>query len=138
MKCDRPVTSSKRQEKPMPLNMRVDRDVVILSNLGRLMNDPRYFDASRDMRDMLDQGFRKFILELGGVREVGSSLLGLLTTMTRQVRQHDGELVLAHLSQDMEKFIEEMRMDDYWDVFTGVEAASKFLGAGTRGGNLKV
>jgi anti-anti-sigma factor len=121
------MMSSKPWQKPMPLNMRVDRDVVILSNLGRLMNDPRYIDASRDTREMLDQGFRKFILELSGVREVGSSFLGLLTTMTRQVRQHGGELVLAHVSQDMETFINEMRMDDYWDVFASVEAAVQFF-----------
>jgi anti-sigma B factor antagonist len=115
----------------MPLNIRVDRGVVILSNLARVMNDPRYVDASQDTREMLDQGFRKFILDLRGVREVGSSFLGLLITITRQVRQQDGELVLANLGQDMEKFINEMRMDDYWDVFTSVKAASKSFDAGT-------
>ena len=127
MKRRPPVTFSNPQGKPMPLKIRVDRDVVILSNLRRLMNDPRYVDASRDMRDMLDQGFRKFILDLGGVRETGSGFLGLLITMTRDVRQHGGELVLADLSQDMEKFINEMRMDDYWDVFPNVEAARQFF-----------
>ena len=134
MTRDRRATSSKPRQSPMPLNIRVDRDVVILSNLARLMNDPRYVDASRDTRDMLDQGFRKFILELRGVREVGSSFLGLLITITRQVRQHGGEIVLADLSQDMEKFFNDMRMDDYWDVFATVEAASRFFDGGTGGG----
>ena len=35
----------------MPLNIRTDGDIVILSNFGRLMNDPRYIDASRDTSD---------------------------------------------------------------------------------------
>jgi hypothetical protein len=34
------------------------------------------------------------------------------------------------MSQDIEKFINEMRMDGYWDVFANVEAASKFVSAG--------
>src|SRR5262245_7378161 len=84
----------------MPLNIRNDGDVVVLSNFARLMNDPRYVDAGRDVRDLLDQGRRHFILDLGGVRETGSSFLGVLMTLTRQIRQHRGEAVLACLSRE--------------------------------------
>ena len=73
----------------MPINVRFDGDVVVLSNFARLMNDPRYVDASRDLRDLLDQGHKNFIVDLSGVRETGSSFLGLLMTLTRQVRQQD-------------------------------------------------
>ena len=55
----------------MPLNVQVDGDIVVLSNFARLMNDPKYVDASRDTRDMIGQGFRKFVLDLGAVRETG-------------------------------------------------------------------
>ena len=111
----------------MPLNIRVDLDIVILSNFGRLMNDPRYSDASRDTGDLLEKGFAKFIFDLGGFRETGSSFLGLLMTMTRRVRQHGGEVVLAHLAPDTAKFINEMQMDDYWDIFQSVEEAKRFF-----------
>jgi len=114
----------------MPLNVHVDGDIVVLGNFARLMNDPRYIDASRDTRDMLDQGFRKFVLDLGGVKETGSAWLGLLLTMTRQIRQQGGEAALAHLSRDTEYFLSEMRMDDYWDVFSSVKEASRFLNHG--------
>src|SRR5205807_7448685 len=91
-----------RQE--MPINIRFDGDVVVLSNFARLMNDPRYVDASRDLRDLLDQGRWDFVLDLGGVRETGSSFLGVLMTLTRQIRQHRGEAILAHLSREMDEF----------------------------------
>jgi anti-sigma B factor antagonist len=115
---------------PMPLNIRVDGDIVILSNFGRLMNDPRYVDASRDTSDLLEKGFTKFILDLGGFRETGSSFLGLLMTMTRRIRKYGGEAALAHLSPDTERFIDEMQMDDYWDIFKTVEEASRFFERG--------
>ncbi len=111
----------------MPLNIRVDDDIAILSNFGRLMNDPRYIDASRDTSDLLEKGFAKFIFDLGGFRETGSSFLGLLMTMTRRVRKHGGEAVLAHLAPDTAKFIDEMQMDDYWDIFQSVEEAKRFF-----------
>ena len=40
----------------MAVNIRLDGDIAILSNFARLMNDPRYVDASRDVQEMLDQG----------------------------------------------------------------------------------
>ncbi len=111
----------------MPLNIRIDDDTVILSNFGRLLNDPRHFDAGRDVRDMLGQGFQKFILELGEMREIGSTAIGLLTTLTRQIRKEGGEAVLAHLSPSTEKYIEMMQMDTFWEVFDDVEEAEAFF-----------
>ncbi len=116
----------------MPLNIRVEGDVVILSNFGRLMNDPRYVDASRDTQDLLGRGYRQFILDLGGVKETGSSFLGLLFSITRRIRQERGEAILAHVGEGIERFLEEMRLDDYWDVFKNVEEARRFLERGSR------
>ncbi len=107
----------------MPINMRVDGDVAILSNFARLMNDPRYVDAARDVGEMLDQGLRNFVLELAGVHETGASFLGVLVTITREIRRGGGEVVLAHPSRDVEKYLATMQMDEYWDVFASVEAA---------------
>jgi anti-anti-sigma factor len=115
----------------MPLNSRADADIAILSNFARLMNDPRYIDASRDASAMLDRGFKSFVLDLQGVREPGSGLLGLLTTLTRDIRRKGGEVVLAHLSPEMNRFMDEMRMDDYWDIFATVDEACAFFKAGS-------
>src|SRR5262249_3912816 len=107
----------------MPINIRDDGDVTVLSNFGRLLNDPRHFDAGRDVRGLLDEGRRKFVLDRGTLREVGATALGLLTTLTRQIRQAGGEAVLANVSRSAGRFLDEMRMDAYWDVFDSVEEA---------------
>ena len=107
----------------MALNIRFDGDVAILSNVGRLMNDPRYVDAAADVRELLDAGHRRFVIELAGVAETGATLLGLLMTLTRQVRGRGGEVALARVGRPMKAFLDEMQMDDYWDVFEGVDDA---------------
>ncbi len=112
----------------MAINIRSAGEVAVLSNIGRLMNDPRHFDAGRDVRELLDQGYRRFVLELGGAREPGSTVLGLLTTLTRQVRQAGGEAVLANVSPPMSAYLDLMRMDDFWDVFDDAAEATAFLG----------
>jgi anti-sigma B factor antagonist len=111
----------------MALNIRVEGSVAILSNFARLMNDPRYVDAARDVHDLLDQGIRNYVIELAGVKETGSSFLGVLMTITREIRNAKGEAVLAHLSRDVEKYLDMMQMEDYWYVFASVEEARSFF-----------
>jgi anti-sigma B factor antagonist len=110
----------------MALNMRDDGDVTILSNFGRLMNDPRYVDSARDVEEQLDRGARKFVMELAGVHETGASFLGVLMTLTRAIRRRGGEIVVARPSPQIEQLLEEMQMDDFWDVFRSVDEAKRF------------
>ncbi len=116
----------------MPLNVRFDGDVVVLSNFARLMNDPRYVDAVRDLGDLLDQGATKFVIDLTGVRETGASFLGLLMTLTRRIRQERAEAILANPRREMTAFlIDEMQMEEYWDIFPSIEEAVEFYRRGT-------
>src|SRR5437660_607068 len=104
----------------MSVNVRLEGGAVVLSNFGRLMNDPRHVDAGRDVRDLLDQGHRAFVIELAGLREIGQAGLGLLTTLTRLVRKFDGEAVLARATPTVARELEEMRLDAYWEMFASV------------------
>ncbi len=99
------------------IHVTTDGDVVILGNFGRLMNDPRHVDAARDVRQLLEDGRRGFVLDLKNLREIGDAGLGLLTTITRLIRQYDGEAVLANVHKETERFLDEMRMDAYWEIF---------------------
>jgi anti-anti-sigma factor len=115
----------------MPVNIRIDGEVAVLSNFGRLLNDPRHFDVSRDVQGLLDQGHRQFVMELIGIREMGSTSMGLLVTITRLVRQHGGEVVLARLNPVTKDYLAEMQMEEYWDVFPGVADGISFFRTST-------
>jgi anti-sigma B factor antagonist len=111
----------------MPINVRVDGPVAILSNIARLMNDPRHFDAIKEVDEQLDQGHRSFVIELREVGTIGPAGLGLLTTITREIRRLGGEVALAGVRPALERYLEEMRMDTYWDVHPNVEEATRSL-----------
>jgi anti-anti-sigma factor len=113
----------------MGVNGRIDDGVVILSNFGRLMNDPRHVDAARDVVAWLDEGRLGFVLDLTGLRDLGAGGLGLLTTITRLARRRGGDAVIAHPSREVEAVIEEMRLDAYWEIFPTVAEAREFLAA---------
>jgi hypothetical protein len=111
----------------MAIHVRFEGEVAILGGIASLMNNPRHFDASRDVGELLDRGILRFVLEMDHIRETGPTVLGLLTTLTRKIRQAEGEAVMANLTRPMGKFLDEMRMDAYWDVFDDVESAVEFL-----------
>lgn len=110
----------------MPLNIRVERGVTVLSNFGRLMNDPRHFDAAGEVADRMDLGEREFVMEMSGVHETGASFLGLLMTITRDVRRRGGEVVIARPSPAIRGLVLDMRLDDFWDVFDTLDEAVAF------------
>jgi anti-anti-sigma regulatory factor len=118
----------------MAITARVDDGVVVLGNFSRLMNDPRHVDAGRDVRALLDEGHRAFVLDLSGLRDVGPAGLGLLTTITRLIRQHHGDAVLANPTREVAAYLDEMRMDAYWEAFDTLDGAKEFLRKGHNGG----
>ena len=111
----------------MPLNIHFEGSVAVLSNFGRLLNDPRHFDASRDVREELERGHREFVLDLKGLRDIGSSGLGLLMTLTRLIRRYDGDSVVANLGPEAAKLLDEMRMDGYWEIFKDIDEAVAYF-----------
>ena len=111
----------------MGMNVRIDGALAILSNIGRLMNDPRHFDATREVEALLDQGISAFVVELREVGTLGPAGLGLLTTLTRAVRREGGDLVLAGVRPALEHYFEEMGMDAYWETFPSATEAKAFF-----------
>ena len=111
----------------MGMNVRIDGGLAVLSNIGRLMNDPRHFDAGRDVEELLDQGVKAFVIELREVGALGPAGLGLLTTLTRAVRRDGEHSSLACVRPALAEYLEEMRMDTLWDVFPSVGDAKAFF-----------
>ena len=107
----------------MPLQIRFEGEVAILGNVRGLMNDPRYVDATRDVDELIDRGFRAFVVEMRGINETSAPLLGLLLTLTRLIRRRGGEIVLAGVRKGLAKYLDEMQMEDYWDTFEGLDDA---------------
>lgn len=111
----------------MPMHIREDGDAIILSNFGRLMNDPGHFDAPLEIGKLIENGRRKYVMELRAVGEMGDSGIGVLMTITRLVRKHGGDVVLASPSRFMRKRLDDLKMDDFWDVYESVGDAKAAL-----------
>ncbi len=111
----------------MSLNLRIDGDVAVLSNVARLMNDPRYSTSARDLEPLLGQGIRLFAIELANVNDTGSALVGLLMTLSRRIRAAGGDVVLVRCSPAIKNYLEEMQLDAYWEMLPALDEVHTYF-----------
>jgi anti-anti-sigma regulatory factor len=59
--------------------------------------------------------------------ELGDSGLGLLLTLSRMIRKHGGDVVLAAPGPGIRRTLDEMMLDDYWETFDDVGTAKAWF-----------
>lgn len=73
-------------------------DIAIVHANGKLMGGPES-DALRDeVKRLLEDGVRKFVINLKGVPWINSTGLGALMSVYTSIQREDGALKLCHVS----------------------------------------
>ena len=61
--------------------------------------------------DQLERGDRKFILDFSKTDYIDSSGLGVLVTLSKKIREQEGQLSLVSLSEDLRTLFELTKLD---------------------------
>jgi anti-sigma B factor antagonist len=72
----------------------------------------------KTIRDLLDNGNNKIILNLGDVNYIDSSGIGELVSGFTAVRSRGGELKLLHLTKKVHDLLQITKLFTVFDVFT--------------------
>ncbi|MEE2637927.1 MAG: STAS domain-containing protein [Acidobacteriota bacterium] len=80
-------------------------DVVVLLPSGRLTRNESFGDVNKRLRDLVQQGSRKFVLDLGAVSYMDSTCIGELVSGFVTVRKHGGTLHLANPTSRVEHLL---------------------------------
>jgi len=72
----------------------------------------------KTIRDLLDDGHNKIILNLGDVNYIDSSGIGELVSGFTAVRSRGGELKLLHLTKKVHDLLQITKLFTVFDVFT--------------------
>jgi stage II sporulation protein AA (anti-sigma F factor antagonist) len=84
----------------MEISKSKDGDVGVLAPAGAI--DTRgAMDFEREVMQMLDQGTRFFVIDLGKVELITSSGIRVLVMLTRSLKSRDGELVLCGITEQV-------------------------------------
>lgn len=109
----------------MKMTQEIKGDVVILRLSGQLMGGPDA-DAVRDtILSILNQGFKRILVDLKDVSWVNSTGLGILISSHITTANNGGQLKLMRVSKRIESIFMVTRLNTVFQVFETEESALK-------------
>jgi anti-sigma B factor antagonist len=98
-------------------------DVAIIDFSGKITLGEGSSTLRRTIRDLIDKGHRKIVLNLYDVDYIDSSGIGELVSGYTTVRNAEGELKLLHLTKRVHDLLQITRLFTVFDVQSDEETA---------------
>jgi anti-sigma B factor antagonist len=98
-------------------------DVAIIDFSGKITLGEGSSTLRRTLRDLIDKGHRKIVLNLYDVDYIDSSGIGELVSGYTTVRNAEGELKLLHLTKRVHDLLQITRLFTVFDVQSDEETA---------------
>ena len=108
----------------MAFHVNREGDVTVLDVDGQLIVGNRQ-ELKKAVLNELEKGERKFLVDFTNTGYIDSSGLGVLVSLSKKIREQDGELRLASLNEDLRTLFELTKLDTLFRI------------AGTRGEGLQ-
>jgi anti-sigma B factor antagonist len=112
----------------MQTTIRQIDDVAIVSVSGRITLGEGNVMLREMVRELMDKGSKKILLNLGEVEYVDSSGVGELVRTYTTVRNQGGEFKLVNLSQRVNDLLQMTRLCAVFDIEKDEASALKSLG----------
>jgi anti-sigma B factor antagonist len=100
-------------------------DIAIIDFSGKITLGEGSSTLRRTIRDLIDKGHRKIVLNLYDVDYIDSSGIGELVSGYTTVRNVEGELKLLHLTKRVHDLLQITRLFTVFDVQSDEESALK-------------
>jgi len=97
---------------------REDGTITLIDLSGRIALGEGSALLRTTIRDLLDRGRNKIILNLGDVNYIDSSGIGELVSGFTAVRNREGELKLLHLTKKVHDLLQITKLFTVFDVYT--------------------
>jgi anti-sigma B factor antagonist len=99
----------------MGFTVRKEGDVCVVSVEGQLIVGNRQELKQRVMEE-LERGERKFLVDFAQTGYIDSSGLGVLVSLSKRIRELNGELRLTHLNDDLRTLFELTKLDTLFHI----------------------
>jgi anti-sigma B factor antagonist len=90
-------------------------DIVVIGVEGQLVAGNRQ-QLKQKVGEELERGSRRFLIDFADTGYVDSAGLGVLVSLSKKIREVDGELRLTNLSDDLRMLFELTRLDTLFEL----------------------
>ena len=107
----------------MKLSDREQSGVVILEPKGKIMGGPDASLLHDKLHEYIDQGKKNVVVDLGKVDWMNSTGLGILISGYTTLRNHDGVLKLANVTDKIQSLLTFTKLVTVFEAFDSIEEA---------------
>ncbi len=100
-------------------------DVTLLDIRGRVTLGPETEALRSKVRELIEAGRRKLLLDLGEVTYIDSVGLSTLVASFTSARKQGGDVKLLHLPRGVHQLLQITRLSTVFDIYDDVEKAQQ-------------
>jgi len=89
----------------MKIKEKIESHVAILSLSGKMMGGPETTALHDHIRGLMNDGIKKVVIDLGGVKWINSSGLGVLMAAMTTLKNAEGQMKLANVTEKVESLL---------------------------------
>lgn len=108
----------------MGFNLNEKYNCVVLEFKGDVMGGPDAVALNDKLHELIDEGKKNIVVDLGGVKFMNSSGLGMLIGALTTVRKAGGDLRLARASEKIESLLIVTKLVTVFKNFKTLEEAT--------------
>jgi anti-sigma B factor antagonist len=110
-------------ESKLTIEERRTGDVIILVLTGQMLLDDGDLAFGKRIRDLVERGFAKVVLDLGAVSYIDSSGVGMLVAKLKTLKEKGGDMRLLHLNRRAESLLGMLKLLVVFETFQDEAAA---------------
>lgn len=100
-------------------------DVAIINLKGKLMGGPETQSIHEKVKELVENGVKKVVIDLGKVKWMNSSGLGALMGAMTTLRNAGGDLKLANVTDKVQSLFMITKLITIFETYNSVEEAVK-------------
>ncbi len=108
-------------------------DVAVLALSGQMLLDDGDLVFGRKIRDLIDRGCVKIVIDLGGMTYIDSSGVGMLVGKLNNVRAKGGDIRLLHVTTRGQRLFGMLKILTVFETFEDEAQAVRSFSARPRG-----
>jgi anti-sigma B factor antagonist len=111
----------------LKVKTRMEGDVAVISVSGKLMGGPESDALRNEVKNLIDDGNKNFVVNLKGVPWINSTGLGALMAVYTSIQRSEGVLRLCHVSDRIQSLFMITKLLTIFDTYpTENEAIESF------------
>jgi anti-sigma B factor antagonist len=107
----------------MKIKEKIENNVAVLSLHGKMMGGPETTALHDHIRGLMKDGISKVVIDLGGVKWINSSGLGVLMAAMTTLKNTEGQMKLANVTEKVESLLMITQLIRIFETFDSVDRA---------------